>query len=37
VNHNDRHQESVLALQAVAIGALVQVIASRLGRSPAKA
>ncbi|HZZ20018.1 MAG TPA: hypothetical protein VFE25_11635 [Opitutaceae bacterium] len=37
VNHNDRHQESIIALQAVAIGALAQAISSRRGRAGAGA
>jgi hypothetical protein len=36
VNHNDRHQESILALQAVAIGAFAQALSTKLGRTPAK-
>jgi hypothetical protein len=35
VNHNERHQLPLVAMQAVAIGACVQACADRLGRRPA--
>jgi hypothetical protein len=34
VNHNDRHQLPLVAMQAVAIGACAQAFAGRLGRGP---
>jgi hypothetical protein len=34
VNHNDRHQLPLVAMQAVAIGACAQAIAGRLGGRP---
>ncbi len=34
VNHNDRHQLPLLAMQAVALGAFAQALASRLGGAP---
>jgi hypothetical protein len=34
VNHNERHQLPLVAMQAVAIGACVQACADRLGRGP---
>src|ERR1022692_2254751 len=35
VNHNERHQLPLVAMQAVAVGACVQACADRLGRRPA--
>jgi hypothetical protein len=35
VNHNDRHQLPLIAMQAVAIGACAQACADRMGRAPA--
>jgi hypothetical protein len=37
VNHNERHQLPILAKQAVAIGALAQAAADRLGRGRTQA
>jgi hypothetical protein len=36
VNHNDRHQASIIAMQSVAFGAFAQALASRVGRAPSK-
>jgi hypothetical protein len=37
VNHNERHQASIVAMQAVAVGVCAQAVADRLGRAGAKA